>query len=47
MCCCECKCQREREPDRVVSPERWAGLVKALEKAEQAGQLDALKRRFK
>jgi hypothetical protein len=56
MCCCNCGCSKAEasvsngeavmrvEPIYVADRE---ALVRALTKAEQAGQLDALKRRFK
>jgi hypothetical protein len=52
MCCCDCGgCRKPVEVRVTVDMPNYVGsredLVRALTKAEQAGQLDALKRRFK
>jgi hypothetical protein len=51
MCCCECGCPKPVEVRITVDVPHYVGsredLVRLLTKAEQSGQLDALKRRFK
>jgi hypothetical protein len=52
MCCCDCGgCRKPAEVKVTVDAPNYIGspsdLVRALTKAEQSGQLDALKRRFK